>query len=84
MHLLPYGLSLHRSSILGDSWMGLNDHETEDELVWDGTDYPYSWSPNSLSSSGYYDFTRIRTDDSWSLRYDENNYVICQNISGDI
>ncbi len=69
-------------SMLGESWMGLNDAETEAVWVWEGTDLPYDWSPNPPGNTNSDDYVKIKNDFTWDSKSDENRYVICQNISG--
>ena len=66
----------------GESWTGLNDADTEGVFVWDGTDLPYNWGPNTLSNSDNADHVKMKNDFSWNLHTDENRYILCQNMSG--
>ncbi len=75
---------LHVSfSLIGDSWLGLNDRKNWRGFVWEGTAIPYSWSPNTLHDGSDEDYVKIQESSFfWEVRPNEKHYVICQNISG--
>ncbi len=69
--------------MLGISWLGLNDDVDNGVFVWDGTDFPYDWDPNTITNDLFQDFVRMNTDYSWSTHTAiDTNYIICQNMSG--